>query len=112
MAEVKGKIVGAAATLVVDMGPDPLREHTWSGITDSGYFNNHTLKGDTLYGADIYVHPDARGLGVGAALYEARRQLCKKLNKRRILAGGAAVELPRSRHRNDAAGVCPTGRGR
>ena len=35
VAEVKGKIVGAAATLVVDMGPDPLREHTWSGITVS-----------------------------------------------------------------------------
>jgi predicted amidohydrolase/GNAT superfamily N-acetyltransferase len=88
VAEVDGKIVGAAATLVVDMGPDPLRDHTWSGVTDSGYFNCHNLQGDTLYGADVYVHPKARGLGVGAALYEARRQLCKKLNKRRILAGG------------------------
>ena len=28
VAEVNGKIVGAAATLVVDMGPDPLRDHT------------------------------------------------------------------------------------
>lgn len=88
VALVKGKIVGAAATLVVDMGPDELRNHTWSGVTDSGYFNNHDLDADTLYGADIYVHPDARGLGVGAALYEARRRLCRKLNKRRILAGG------------------------
>jgi predicted amidohydrolase/GNAT superfamily N-acetyltransferase len=88
VAEVKGKIVGAAATLVVDMGPDPLRNHTWSGVTDSGYFTNHDIAADTLYGADIYVHPRARGLGVGAALYEARRKLCRKLNKRRILAGG------------------------
>ncbi len=88
VAEVKGKIVGAASTLVVNLGPDPLRDHTWSGITDSGYFNNHDLNGDTLYGADVYVHPKARGLGVGAALYDARRKLCRKLNKRRILAGG------------------------
>ncbi|MCF3651385.1 bifunctional GNAT family N-acetyltransferase/carbon-nitrogen hydrolase family protein [Synoicihabitans lomoniglobus] len=88
VAEVRGKIVGAAATLVVDLGPDELRNHTWSGITDSGYFNNHDLDADTLYGADIYVHPEARGYGVGAALYEARRKLCRKLNKRRILAGG------------------------
>jgi predicted amidohydrolase/GNAT superfamily N-acetyltransferase len=88
VAEVKGKIVGAAASLIVNLGPDSLRGHTWAGITDSGYFTNHDPHGDTLYGADVYVHPEARGKGVGAALYEARRQLCRRLNLRRILAGG------------------------
>lgn len=88
VAEVGGRIVGAASSLLVDLGRDPLRHHTWSGITDSGFFTNHDPTSDTLYGADVYVHPDARGLGVGAALYEARRQLCRRLNKRRILAGG------------------------
>ncbi|MBX3731041.1 MAG: bifunctional GNAT family N-acetyltransferase/carbon-nitrogen hydrolase family protein [Verrucomicrobiae bacterium] len=88
LAEVGGRIVGAVATLIVDLGRDPLRHHTWSGITDSGYFTNHDRDSDTLYGADIYVHPDARGLGVGHALYEVRRELCVRLNKRRILAGG------------------------
>lgn len=84
----KGRIVGAAASLIVDLGKDPLRDHTWAGITDSGYFSNHDARGDTLYGADVYVHPEARGLGVGHALYEARRQLCRRYNLRRILAGG------------------------
>lgn len=88
VATVGDKLVGAAATLIVHMGRDPLRPHTWSGITDSGFFTNHDPMADTLYGADIYVHPDARGQGVGAALYEARRELCRRLNKRRILAGG------------------------
>jgi len=88
VAELDGQIVGAVASLIVDLGPDPLRQHTWPGITDSGYFTNHDSEADTLYGADVYVHPDARGQGVGAALYEARRNLCKRLNKRRILAGG------------------------
>ena len=88
VAEVDHRIVGAISTLIVNMGPDPLRAHTWAGITDSGYFTNHDPQGDTLYGADVYVHPDSRGLGVGAALYKARRQLCRRLNKRRILAGG------------------------
>ncbi len=88
VAVVDGHIVGASASLIVDLGEDPLRQHTWSGITDSGYFTNHTPSADTLYGADVYVHPECRGLGVGAALYEARRQLCRRLNKRRILAGG------------------------
>lgn len=88
VAEVDGRLVGAVASLVVDLGPDALRHHTWAGITDSGYFTNHNPQADTLYGADVYVHPDSRGGGVGAALYEARRQLCRRLNKRRILAGG------------------------
>jgi predicted amidohydrolase/ribosomal protein S18 acetylase RimI-like enzyme len=88
VAEVNRKILGAVASLIVDLGPDPLRHHTWSGITDSGYFTNHNPGADTLYGADVYVHPEARGQGIGAALYEARRELCRRLNKRRILAGG------------------------
>ncbi len=88
LAELDGEVVGAVASLIVDLGPDPLRHHTWAGITDSGYFTNHDPEADTLYGADVYVHPAARGQGVGAALYEARRVLCKRLNKRRILAGG------------------------
>lgn len=88
VAELDGRIVGAIATLIVDMGPNPIRDHTWAGVTDSGYFTNHNPQGDTLYGADIYVHPETRGKGVGAALYEARRELCRKLNLRRILLGG------------------------
>ncbi len=88
VAEAKGKIVGAVSSLIVNLGSDPLRHHTWAGITDSGYFTSHDPHGDTLYGADVYVHPDARGLGVGHALYEARRALCRRLNLRRILAGG------------------------
>lgn len=88
VAEAKGKVVGAVSSLIVSLGSEPLRHHTWAGITDSGYFTNHDPHGDTLYGADVYVHPDARGLGVGNALYEARRALCRKLNLRRILAGG------------------------
>lgn len=88
VAEADGRIVGAVASLIVDTGRDPYRSHTYAGITDGGYFHNHDASGDTLYGADVYVDPDCQGRGVGAALYEARRRLCKQLNLRRILAGG------------------------
>ncbi len=99
VAESGGKLVGAASSLIVAMGADPLRPHTWGGVTDSGFFTNHDPNGDTLYGADIYVHPKAQGTGVGAKLYVARRELCKKLNLRRILAGG---RLPGyDKHAND-----------
>jgi predicted amidohydrolase/GNAT superfamily N-acetyltransferase len=91
VAEVDGRVVGACASLIVDLGRDPLRSHTWAGITDSGYFTNHDPLADTLYGADVYVHPEMRGLGIGHALYGGRRQLCKKLNLRRMLAGGRLI---------------------
>jgi predicted amidohydrolase/GNAT superfamily N-acetyltransferase len=88
VALIRGRIVGAVASLMVDLGADPLRLHTFEGITDGGYFTNHDPRADTLYGADVYVHPKAQGKGVGAALYEARRKLCRELNLRRIVAGG------------------------
>jgi len=86
--EQDGRIIGAAASLIVTMGRDPLRHHTYYGITDDGYFYNHDPQGDTLYGAEVYVAEEFRGQGVGAVLYELRRELCKRLNLRRILAGG------------------------
>lgn len=88
VALIEDEIVGAASSLIVDLGPDPLRLHTFDGITDGGYFTNHDPTADTLYGSDVYVHPKARGKGVGAALYKARRRLCQRLNLRRIVAGG------------------------
>jgi predicted amidohydrolase/GNAT superfamily N-acetyltransferase len=86
--EIGGRVVGAAAALVVRLGLDQYRPHTYAGITDGGYFHNHDPQGDTLYGADVYVHPDFRGMGVGHQLYEGRRLLCRKLNLRRVVAGG------------------------
>jgi len=87
VAEAAGRIAGACSSLIVDLGRDPLRPHTYAGITDGGYFHNHDPEGDTLYGASVGVDPGFRGAGIGAALYEARRRLCRRLNLRRILAG-------------------------
>jgi predicted amidohydrolase/GNAT superfamily N-acetyltransferase len=88
VAEAEGRIIGAASSLIVDLGIDPMRWHTWAGVTDNGYFTSHDPRADTLYGADVCVHPDWRGRGAGAALYHARRELCRRLNLRRIVAGG------------------------
>ena len=86
---VKGeRVVGSSSSLIVTLGNDPYRKHTYSGITDGGYFYNHDPQGDTLYGAEVCVDPEMRDQGIGHLLYEARRELCKNLNLRRILAGG------------------------
>lgn len=95
VARLNDRIIGACASLIVRIEGDPLRPHTFAGMTDGGFFHNHDPQGDTLYAADIYVDPDYRRRGVGHALTEARRQLCRTRNLRRILAGGRLADYAR-----------------
>lgn len=86
-AEINGKIIASSSSLVTSLASE-YEEHTWRQATANGMFTNHTLAGDSLYGADISTHPDLRGLGVGTFLYDARKDLAVRLNLRRIIAGG------------------------
>lgn len=85
--EHNNKIVGSCSSLIVKFD-DYGKDHTFNEITGSGYITTHNPEGDTLYGMDVVVHPDYRGKKVGHKLYEARRQLCKKLNLKHIIFGG------------------------
>lgn len=85
--EDNGKVVAAALTIIVDyrrFGD----KHTYDQITGDGYFTTHDPKGDVLYGVDVFVHPDYSGMRLGRRLYDARKELCRKLNCRSIVAGG------------------------
>src|SRR5690606_7290129 len=63
-------------------------EATWRDFTDRGMFTNHDpVMGRTLYGAEVMVHPEIRGSGVGGRLYDARRDLAVRLGLLRIRAG-------------------------
>jgi GNAT superfamily N-acetyltransferase len=82
-----GRLVGMAASLVV-LWDDYDRHDSWRDFTDHGMFTNHDPEnGRTLYGAEVMVDPDCQGRGVGKRLYAARRDLCERLNLRRIRAG-------------------------
>lgn len=83
----EGKVVGYATSLIVQLDDDS-PWYSYDEITGGGAFTTHNSSGDTLYGADIAVRPDYRGKGVAAALYEARKKLLKRLNLRRMVAGG------------------------
>jgi len=87
VAMVDGQIVGCASSLVI-LWDEWADEHSWKEITASGTFNTHNTAGFTLYGAEVFVDPRVRNMRVGHALYEGRRQLCKDLNLRRIIACG------------------------
>ncbi len=97
VAEMGGRVIGTSASLVVQWD-DYAVDHTWMGITGAGTFGTHDATGRTLYGAEVVVDAGRRGNGVGRALYQARRQLCRRLNLRRIIAAG---RLPGYRHVKD-----------
>jgi GNAT superfamily N-acetyltransferase len=62
--------------------------HTFAGFCDGFYFRTHDPAGDYYYGADISVHPDYRGQGIGQRIYAARKELVRSNNRRGIVAGG------------------------
>ncbi|HMM68658.1 MAG TPA: GNAT family N-acetyltransferase, partial [Dokdonella sp.] len=87
VAEYDGRIVGFCATFRIDEEP-AMAEHSWSEITGGGYASRHDPEGDWLYGMDVCVDPEFRGLRIGRRLYTARKKLCQKLGLRGIVFGG------------------------
>lgn len=85
--EDNGKVVAAALSLIVDYSKFG-DKHTYEQITGNGTFTTHDEEGDTLYGTDVFVHPEYRDLRLGRRLYDARKELCENLNLRAIIAGG------------------------
>lgn len=84
---VNGKVVGCALCLVVNYGKFG-DEHTYEEITGGESFTTHDPDGDVLYGIDVFVHPDYRGMRLARRMYDVRKELCEKLNLRSIIAGG------------------------
>tara|TARA_R110002096_G_scaffold134042_3_gene285127 strand:- start:220 stop:1779 length:1560 start_codon:yes stop_codon:yes gene_type:complete len=85
--EDHGKVVAAAFSLIVDY--DKFGDHhTYDQITGDAYLTTHDPRGDVLYGVEVVVHPDYRGMRLGRRLYEARKELCRNLNLKSIVAGG------------------------
>ena len=82
-----GKVVAVALSLIVDYSKFG-DNHTYGQITGHGKFDTHDADGDTLYGTDVFVHKDYRGLRLGRRLYDARKERCENLNLRSIIAGG------------------------
>lgn len=79
--------MGLAFSLIVNWD-DYLTQDSWKDFTSSGYFHNHNpRKGKTLYGAEIMVDPEYRGLGIGKMLYQGRLEIMEKYGLKRIRAG-------------------------
>lgn len=85
--EYQGHVVASSSSLILDfaMYGDI---HNWKQIADEGFIRNHNPEGNTLYGIEIMVDPDFRGMKLSRRLYEARKDLARRLNLMRIVLGG------------------------
>ncbi len=87
VAENDDGLIGCASSLVV-LWDDWSESHNWEEITGAGTFVNHNPQGRTLYGAEVFVNPNHHGAGIGHKLYEGRRNICRAMNLKRIIACG------------------------
>ncbi len=85
--ECEGKIVASASSLILEYDPR-LEWHDWTKVADKGYIRNHDANGDTLYGIEIMVDPEMRGMKLSRRLYDARKELCRERNLARIIIAG------------------------
>lgn len=87
VAVYEGAIVGHCATFRINERA-ARASHSWEGITGGGFASRHEPDGDMLYGMEVCVNKELRGMRIGRRLYDARRNLCKRLNLKGIIFGG------------------------
>jgi len=85
--EVDGKVVASALSIIVNSKKTNLNSN-YDTITSNGKFLKHDSDGDTMYGIEVFVHPNYRQLRLGRRLYDARKELCEEMNLKSIVAGG------------------------
>ncbi|RJP84968.1 MAG: GNAT family N-acetyltransferase [Desulfobacteraceae bacterium] len=86
--EDNGGVIAAALTILVNADDIENRRHTYEDVINGGEMSGHDPDGNALYGVDIFVDPDYRGLRLGRRLYDARKELCETLNLKSIIFGG------------------------
>lgn len=62
-------------------------QHTYIEAIADGWLTCHNPIGEWLYGVDMAIHPQYRGLRIGRRLYDARQALVRRLNLRGEIAG-------------------------
>jgi predicted amidohydrolase/ribosomal protein S18 acetylase RimI-like enzyme len=96
--EYGGKLVASSSSVIIDF--DEYDDtHSWKEVSDGGYIRNHDPEGDTLYGLEIMVDPEFRGMKFARRLYDARKHLCVEWNLRRMMIGG---RIPGYQNHKDA----------
>lgn len=85
--EDNGIPVAVAFSLIIDFSVFG-DNHSYAQITANDTYTTHDSEGDYLYGIEVIVDPEYRGLRLGRRLYDARKELAENLNLKGILIGG------------------------
>ena len=85
--EIDGQLAASSSCLIIDYDPG-MAWHNWREVSDNGYIRNHDPKGDSIYGIEIMVDPEFRGMKLSRRIYEARKQICRERNLARMIIGG------------------------
>ncbi|MGB3150027.1 MAG: GNAT family N-acetyltransferase, partial [Maribacter sp.] len=85
--KINGELAGVALSIIVDYDAYD-DNHTYKQITGDYSFKTHNNEGDVLYGIEVFIKPQFRGLRLGRRLYDYRKELCEKLNLKSIVFGG------------------------
>lgn len=85
--KVNQQIAGCALSIVIQYD-EFVDKHTYKDITGNYTFNTHNGEGDILYGIDVFIKTEFRGLRLGRRLYDYRKELCERLNLKGIAFGG------------------------
>ncbi len=88
------QVVGYCCTFRIS-GRIAMEPHSWDEITGEGYASRHDPKGELLYGMELFVDPEYRGLRIGQRLYNERKKLCQYLRLSGIVFGGRMPGLAR-----------------
>lgn len=82
-AVIDDRIVGSASSLIISSISDN-KNHTWDEICYNDITKTFNPNGETLYDVDISTDPAYRRSGIGTRLYEARKDLAKRLNLKKF----------------------------
>ncbi|MFC2089328.1 bifunctional GNAT family N-acetyltransferase/carbon-nitrogen hydrolase family protein [Bacteroidota bacterium] len=85
--KVNNQIAGSALSIIIKYDNYD-SNHTYKEITGNYTFSTHAPDGDVLYGIDIFIKPEFRGLRLGRRLYDYRKELCERLNLKSVVFGG------------------------
>ncbi|WP_204260385.1 carbon-nitrogen hydrolase family protein [Muriicola jejuensis] len=85
--KINGELAGCALSIIVDYSQFDVN-HTYREVTGNYTFSTHTMDGDMLYGIDVFIKPEFRGLRLGRRLYDYRKDLSERLNLKGVAFGG------------------------
>ncbi|MBX9806986.1 MAG: GNAT family N-acetyltransferase [Flavobacteriaceae bacterium] len=102
--EMDGIIVGSASSMRSNF---PEHDHTYLEITDNLWITNtHVPDGDWMYGIDIGVLPEYRGMGFSRELYLARQEIGNSLGLKGQLIAGMTIGYGRVKDRMTIEEYC------